>query len=364
MPRSASSVTEFGCALLLLSAACSATPSERAAHDQAAIVYANDDRKEVFEGNELERRLAASTVALVRRTALDESGVGATAPSLASRDELCDGERFAQQPSVAFCSGVLVEPSLILTAAHCAQALPLSEVGVVFGYFYNEPGSLALTPADVAFPTQVVAQRSRSAEADVDVAWLRLDRDVAAWPPIESIRSEPLADETPLVVVSASEGVPLKIDAGAAVRDARSAQSDYFVAESDTFHGSSGAGAFDTSGALVGILSRGKEDFSWTDAQCNVTVREPSSTAAERYSYAPQAVAALCSTPTNTNGPCFSTCAAPCADTRTFLKPSGGGCSMQPGRTGADAAAFLVGAALLTTSLRRKQRKAGAPKPA
>jgi MYXO-CTERM domain-containing protein len=215
-----------------------------------------------------------------------------------------------------------------------------------------------MTPGDVAIATQVVAERSRLASggAELDVAWLRLDREVTAWPPLAAIRREPLANQTPLVVVSATAGVPIKIDPGATVSQARSAENDYFVADSDTFHGSSGAGAFDENGALVGILSRGKEDFTSTDAGCNLTLHEPASAAAERYSHATQAVATLCASGEGSSALCGLSCPEPCADAPRFIA-AGGGCAVQSGRTPPDGVGLLVSASMLAIALRRKRQR-------
>jgi hypothetical protein len=69
------------------------------------------------------------------------------APSLAEANDLCEGEPFADQPSAAVCSGLLVDADLVLTAGHCARMLPCAEMRIVTGFFYREDGELA-RPSD------------------------------------------------------------------------------------------------------------------------------------------------------------------------------------------------------------------------
>src|SRR3954452_2919549 len=119
---------------------------------RSPIVYGADDRREAFESSPGERALLErSLVALVpkQRLATSEGRVRVMGASLGQAVGLCPGEAFAGQPDAAFCSGVLVDWDLVLTAGHCAHAIAVDDLAVVFGYFYPEPGRLALTADDV-----------------------------------------------------------------------------------------------------------------------------------------------------------------------------------------------------------------------
>src|SRR6266850_2085585 len=78
------------------------------------------------------------------------------APSWGDAKGLCPGERFSVQPAAAFCSGVLVDWDLVLTAGHCARVYALGDFVVAFDYFYQAPGELALV--DLREPVELVAE--------------------------------------------------------------------------------------------------------------------------------------------------------------------------------------------------------------
>ena len=69
------------------------------------------------------------------------------------------------------------------------------------------------------------------------------------------------------MVIGHPVGLPLKISAGASVRDA--SKVGYFVADLDTFGGNSGSPVFNTATKLIeGILVRGDDDFLASPAGC------------------------------------------------------------------------------------------------
>jgi hypothetical protein len=247
-----------------------ADPSERAAR---AIVYGADDRREYFElASPGERAtMAASMVALIPAASIRRApqGIVAEAPSWGDRDGLCPGERFAEQPAAAFCSGVLVDWDLVLTAGHCVRVLAPQDLRVVFGYYYVAPGRLAATEADVMEVSAIASEAldPASAEPRLDYAWLRLRRPVS--PPLAPapvhVRAPALTPGDPVVSIGAGGGVPMKADAGGRVRGLRAPWLDYFLADTDTSGGSSGGGGFDQQLSLLGILVRGGADASVND---------------------------------------------------------------------------------------------------
>ncbi len=270
--------------------------------DESPIVYGSDDRHEYFEPEAAPFRalMSESIVALVRQASLRPTKGGAVldAPSLGESDALCPGERFADEPAAAFCSGVLVDWDLVLTAGHCARLFPLNEVVIAFGYYYTKPGELALG-SDTRHAVEVVSESldGEGAEPRLDYAWLRLDR--RAEPPRRPapLRNDagPLRAGDPLTFIASAGGTPVKVDDGATVHDAREGTNDYFVADTDSSHGSSGGGAFDRDLRLAGILVRGQSDFALTPSGCNATVREPNgAAAAEEFTYTHRALEGLC----------------------------------------------------------------------
>ena len=100
-----------------------------------------------------------------------------------------------------------------------------------------------------------------------DYALIQLDRKVAGHKALAIDRGQNLKKGDKMMVIGHPVGLPLKISAGAAVRDA--SQQGYFVTDLDTFGGNSGSPVFNTATRLIaGILVRGDEDFQKTPAGC------------------------------------------------------------------------------------------------
>jgi hypothetical protein len=314
--------------------ACAADPTPVGSHTEP-IIYGSDDRKEYFDVIEpaLRQRTSESIVAFLPKAWLGETGdrLATTLPSLSEVARLCPGEAFGDQPAVAFCSGVLVDTDLVLTAGHCLHFLPLSDFAIVFDYFYASPGELVVEPTDVFEPVEVVAKAlSRPGEEErLDYAWVRLSR--AALPPRRPapLHAQPhgVSVGDSIVAIGAGAGLPLKVDGAGKVRDTRDGVEDYFVADTDTLHGASGAAALNSELGVVGILARGGIDWVDTPSGCRAAYREPDPVRAEeQFTYAGRTLEGLCSRET-AGLPCSSLCGQPCSPPRALLES--GGCAVR-----------------------------------
>jgi hypothetical protein len=270
---------------------------------EQAFINGEDDRLEYFELSDSNDRslMQESIVALVQDAAARELSRGnvAMVPTWGELNDLCPDEPFVDQPSAAFCSGVLVDWDLVLTSGHCVDVLPLANMRVVFNYYFEQPGELALTRNDVYRVAEVVLARddqSRSEER-LDFGWLRLAEPVRPPHFPAAVRTRPPEVELGdgIIAINAGGGIPFKFDAGGQVRDLRTGSDDYFVADTDTSEGSSGGAAFDAEHLLVGTLARGAPDFILTSDGCVATDREQNPRLArEQFTYAYRSVAALC----------------------------------------------------------------------
>jgi S1-C subfamily serine protease len=314
------------------------------------LVYGADDRLEWFEyaGLTPTARIAVDAVVAVGVKAdLDESRNPwvVKSPSWQERDGLCANQRFGDQPSFAFCTGVALAPNLVLTAGHCANAFALSEVAVVAGFAYDAPGQLRpLSPDGVRGVSEVVASDSY-----LDYAWLRLTADLPVRPAVFGPGPEPGAR---VVSVNHGGGVPMKVDPGGTVY---AVDSESFVSSVDAFAGASGSPVFSDAGELLGVLTAGADDYVVAETGCLLPVALPDAkeTAREEAVRVDVAAAGLC-----TDHPDE----APCAQLSGAPHPStgGGGCSTVPTGGAPEWPASLI--ALISLS-RLRTRRCGSPEP-
>ncbi len=374
-PRPASETFPLWLGALLGVAACGA-PSDSfddqefgLAQLSESFVNGSDDRQEYFHLSQAAQRAALErfTVALMPQSTAEVvlSGDMASLPTWGELDELCPDEPFGDQPSAAFCSGVLVDWDLILTSGHCIAAIPLPELRVVFGYYYATPGELAVSRSDVFTVESVIESRRDPGSGGgerLDFAWLRLTRNVT--PPHEPARVHTRGDATiigaSVISIGAGGGVPFKLDAGGKVQNTRPDFDDYFVADTDTSEGSSGGGIFDENLAVLGTLARGAPDFQLSDG-CWTTARQADpAQALEEFTYAHRAVEALCEVQPD-RYLCDEACEQPCtAEGLPLVIYDEDGCSLRPG-SGYSSRLTPSGWAVLSTSLcallgRRRRR--------
>jgi hypothetical protein len=289
-------------------------------------------------------------------------------PTWGELNQLCPDQPFVDQPSAAFCSGVLVDWDLVLTSGHCVDLLPLRNLRVVFNYFFSNPGELALTRGDIYTVEKVILARDdqSAAQEQLDYGWLRLSEPVRLphVPAAVRTRTPELALGDGIVAINAGGGVPFKLDSGGRVRDLREGLDDYFVADTDTSEGSSGGPAFNEDFALVGTLARGAPDFVRTSAGCAATDSEENpSFAREQFTYVSRSAEGLCKVDPG-RWLCDESCEDGCDPPPPPDLPSevSGGCALSaPGKERGKSSALGVacGALLLTTAALRRHKKRG-----
>jgi hypothetical protein len=284
----------------LFVSACLASPPARV----EPVVYGNDDRREVYDHPDpvLRARARDAIVALVPAHAIDTSDpsdVRLLSRPLSETQQLCAGQRFADQPTAANCSGTLIDDDLVLTAGHClADQAECEGTRFVFDYFYEGPAALAnISRRDVYGCRRLVVRALDGGSRDYAV--VQLDRPATAdgrVPAPVRTASGPVTAGAGLAILGFGSGLPEKIDTGGRVLDPRARTLDYFTATTDSFGGNSGSGVFDLgTGELVGALVRGDQDY--IDAGgCFVVnaLPERPDTGGESVAYVRHALDALC----------------------------------------------------------------------
>lgn len=243
----------------LVSALCLLTSF--AAHANTRIIYGEDNRVDTLHSTSpLFRRLADSTAAMIGNEKITLRGNTAelNGVTLQERFNLCDKERFIEQPSIAYCSGFLVAPDVIATAGHCMDSIGDCEnFSWVFNYKITEKNQTAVSvsSSEVYSCKNIIAQQNGEGR---DFALIKLDRPVSRHAPVKLAQQEATMG-TPLVMIGHPSGLPQKIDDGAQVM---SVHNGGFQANLDAFQINSGSAVFHArSGELVGILVNGKTDY-------------------------------------------------------------------------------------------------------
>ncbi|MCP4600813.1 MAG: trypsin-like peptidase domain-containing protein [Proteobacteria bacterium] len=269
---------------------------------ESSVVYGEDDRLEYFEHPDERFKTIAkqAAVAFMTKETLEvgtDDSVRIVAESMTRTNSLCMGERFGDQPSAAICSGVLVADDLVLASGHCVRGVPCEDQVLVFGYYYEEPNVLAqIQASDVYQCASIVAKKvARNRTGEVDYAWIRLNRPVEDRQPVEiSMADVAVVEGDSLTTIGFGGGLPVKIDSGGVVASSRTETMDYFISSADNFHGASGAGVFNSSAELVGIVSRGADDFVLSPEDCLTVNQLNEESAEEESTYVARAIEGLC----------------------------------------------------------------------
>lgn len=278
---------------------------------KARVVYGTDYRRDVYAHGDatLRDRAMQSTVALMHASdlnVLNPGGVVFKTQTLGATYDLCTSERFWSDPVPAFCSGTLIDEALVLTAGHC---IPTAEdcARTRFVFKFNRPNSsaLAIVTAEDVFSCQDIVVRARGMVEgrQLDYAIVRLDRPATPRFTPAPLRpgNRPMGAGQPVAVIGTSSGTPLKIDSQVTVVEPRASALDYFVAATNTPHGSSGAGVYELNGqGLAGLLVRGDKAFSSASGNCRVArMCDETGCRGEEISYVRPAIEAYCQAESN-----------------------------------------------------------------
>lgn len=257
------------------------------------VIYGIDNRVEVSESSALQQKLAASAATMISETKLsrdplrpglvqiqqtslmewlespvqDKNVSKLFSPKIVEAAKagmkFCENERFIDQPNPGMCSGFLIAPDLIMTAGHCAALTDFcSEYRWVFGFEVDamtKKAGVDVKEEDI-YSCKKVVSTALNTSLGFDYAILLLDRKVTSRKPLEMRIDQKIPDGSNLVIIGSPSGLPLKVSAGANVRDNQ--HPFYFNANLDSFQGNSGSAVFNAeTGIVEGILVRGEEDF-------------------------------------------------------------------------------------------------------
>ncbi|HMI82811.1 MAG TPA: serine protease [Polyangiaceae bacterium] len=316
--------------------ACSAPSALDVAEARAPLIYGSDDRRDLYAVEDVEvRNLALSgTAALMPPRSFKSTATGSLVfdtETLSDVFDLCDSEPFLWQPSLANCSGVLVDEDLILTAAHCVTFLPCEDQRWVFGYAILTEGARPELDERTLYECRSVPAHDYVTTRDGrrrDFAVVQLDRPVSLEQRLATLATGAMPIGERATVIGYPSGLPVKVDSGATILDARDAEADYLRLASDTFIGSSGSGVFNGQNELLAIVVRGGEDYEYRpEAHCYVSrriVEGQELENGEHASYVSSAIASLCESGWASERLCHRSSA--CGDAQCSVDEHNGSC--------------------------------------
>lgn len=278
-------------AALLLMTACSEQGSQfsvdTSPESRNGVIYGKDSVKSIsdkkLQGSDAYVRNLTASVALIKKTDLKRQGEDffINDKTVEERYRTCPDFRFSSQISAAFCSGILVAPQVVLTAAHCMKTYDDRTCALssfVFGYSSDvESRSVKTVGQSQVYRCQkILAINDLNTKTKLDYALVQLDRPVEGVDPVsmpETIEN-PLNIEMDVYTVGYPIGTTKKLARGF-VREF-SKESGHPLAALDVYFGNSGSPIFNgKTNELVGLLSRGEDDFIETKKGCQTPKKCP-----------------------------------------------------------------------------------------
>lgn len=257
------------------------------ANSAVAGVYGSDDRYATHEiqdsailGN------AYVSAALVERAKLlpfslpDGSGYLVQLTGLnvftGPGSRVCSNTKFFDTLALSQCSGVLVGPSTIISAGHCFQSAvdPKHSANSLGAWVWVFDYKVTPGQKTIFIPKSSVYDIGYSSMADLtgqyDFALFKLKNPVPREPALFSLAAAEVAFGEEHYMVGHPTGAPQTVSLrGFRVKVPRSLnQSEIFYSNLDAFSGNSGSPVFSsTSHNIVGILTRGKNDYEYNATQ-------------------------------------------------------------------------------------------------
>jgi V8-like Glu-specific endopeptidase len=252
-----------------------------------AVVYGTDDRREIKDLENYEASLmVGSAVALVEPQHIQDLKNGTFAlngKSLGEFNNLCSNEPFREQTAAAFCTGFLIAPGLVMTAAHCVGSDfgCRSNARFVFSYQLRSDNSepTVIAAADVYSCKRLVARQtfsyvdpystsSNPPTKHYGFSIVELDRPVQGHKPFHlKLSKEPQSGQA-VATAGYPQGGPEKYVGEGKIRSVLEGQ--YFFTNLDIFNVMSGSPVFDAKTLeVMGIVEDGVEDWVSVKAEQN-----------------------------------------------------------------------------------------------
>lgn len=226
-------------------------------------IYGTDSRTDVsiLEGDKAEK--AQATAILIKNSGIKKNPNNPEEyrleTSLLKDKGFCESERFAESDIIsgAFCSGTLVSPDTVLTAAHCINTIEeCKETAFVFGV--TEKTIKNSFSSENIFQCKEILIRKFT--YGNDMVLVKLTRPVTNIEPINWRRSVKMSKGDKVYTIGSPTGLPLLLSKGEIRFTGRRM---YGVGTTiDIAPGNSGGAVYSNStGALLGVLTSGDRPY-------------------------------------------------------------------------------------------------------
>ena len=222
---------------------------------------------------------ATAMICLAKDLKIENGYVALKVRSFKEAYNLCECERFADQPAlnVNMCTCFLVKDDVIATAGHFVKEKKIEDLRIVFGFKMENSDTAAKIPTENIYNgVKLIGIRHDRDGNAPDWALVKLDRKVKGREIVKLSRDEISIDQ-PVYTIGHPAGLPLKFAAGASVRDTHDPKNEFlFTADLDIFMNNSGSPVFDLkTHEVIGIVVQGySKDFRW-GAGCWISVIYP-----------------------------------------------------------------------------------------
>lgn len=230
--------------------------------------YGIEDRRfnisEISDSQILQHSKAVSAIIDWRK--LTDNGNGTTTlhgQTFKETFNLCDCEKYINQPVVAEGTAFLVDPSFAITAAHCIDENNIASYRLVFGFdtLPDQSTRTIIENANIVSGIKIIGRRFEDSTG-IDWAIIQLDSPILHLEPLKCDFLTPVEVGHEVYCIGHPSGLPKKV---ALSGNVSSISDYYFTANIDTYAGNSGSPVINKETGLVqGILVRGEpNDFVW-----------------------------------------------------------------------------------------------------
>ncbi|MGZ3774744.1 MAG: trypsin-like serine peptidase [Pseudobdellovibrionaceae bacterium] len=232
----------------------SATKSQvTSVKDTVGVIYGEDSVRNVQDSSNPNSLIS---VAFIPKDTFSRFLQKQPVESVGEKVGITDGIKWINDPSLAVCSGILIDKDLVLTAGHCFDGVgSCSDLNVVFGF---EVSPNVLKTMKWIGCKEVIKDKDELIDSGLDYAVVRLETSVSLAKPSVIQKELNVGDE--VYTIGYPLGSPKKT-AGGKIRKVVDVPNVY-NSNLDVYAGNSGSPVFSAkTNELIGIVSTGESDF-------------------------------------------------------------------------------------------------------